>query len=157
MRVGIGYDIHALKKGRKLILGGVPIPFAKGLLGHSDGDVLLHAICDAVLGAMGEADLGEHFRDTDPKFRGADSLLFVKKVRALLKTRRLRIENVDATLVAEKPKLSEYKNRMRRNIAGAFGLGASQVGVKAKTAEKLGPVGKGKAIECFAVASLRGK
>ncbi|MGH7198245.1 MAG: 2-C-methyl-D-erythritol 2,4-cyclodiphosphate synthase [Candidatus Omnitrophota bacterium] len=157
MRVGIGYDIHALKKGRKLILGGVRIPHPKGLLGHSDGDVLLHAICDAVLGAMGEADLGEHFRDTDPKYRGANSMVFVKKVLALLKAKKLRIANVDTTVVAEKPTLSDYKDRMRRNIADAFGLGVSQVGVKAKTSEGLGPVGKGQAIECFAVASLRGK
>lgn len=156
MRVGIGYDIHKLQKGRKLMLGGVHIPYPKGLLGHSDGDVLLHAICDAVLGAMGEADLGEHFSNMDRRHRGADSLIFVKKVRGILKTNKLKIVNVDTTVIAEKPKLSAYKDRMRRNIASAFGLKITQVGVKAKTSEKLGPVGKGQAIECFAVASLKG-
>ena len=156
MRVGIGYDIHKLQKGRKLMLGGVHVPYPKGLLGHSDGDVLLHAICDAVLGAMGEADLGEHFRDTDPEYRGADSMIFVRKVRGLLKEKKLKVAHVDATIVAEKPKLSEHKDRMRRNIADAFGLHVTQVGVKAKTSEGLGPIGKGQAIECFAVASLKG-
>jgi 2-C-methyl-D-erythritol 2,4-cyclodiphosphate synthase len=137
------------------MLGGVHIPHPKGLLGHSDGDVLLHAVCDAVLGAMGEDDLGEHFRDTDPKNRGAASLLFVKKVRALLKAKRLRIVNVDTTVIAEQPKLSAYKDRLRGSVAKAFGLPEGRVGIKAKTAEGLGPVGEGRAVECFAVVSLK--
>jgi 2-C-methyl-D-erythritol 2,4-cyclodiphosphate synthase len=137
------------------MLGGVHIPHPKGLLGHSDGDVLLHAVCDAVLGAMGEDDLGEHFRDTDPKNRGAASLFFVKKVRALLKAKRLRIVNVDTTVIAERPKLSAYKDRLRGSVAKAFGLPEGRVGIKAKTAEGLGPVGEGRAVECFAVVSLK--
>ncbi len=155
MRVGIGYDIHPLKKGRKLLLGGVRIPFAKGLGGHSDGDVLLHAVVDAVLGAMSAGDIGEHFPSQDSRTRGANSLLFVKKAVEILKRRKLKIANIDAVLIAEAPKLSGYKAAIQKAVARAFGITVSQVGIKAKTNEGFGPIGKNEAITCFAVASLR--
>ena len=154
MRLGIGYDIHPLKAGRKLILGGVDIPFSKGLLGHSDGDVLLHAIMDAVLGAAGAGDIGDFFPDSDSRYKNADSLLFAGRIRALLKKKGLKVKHVDSTLLAEAPKLSDYKKKMRENIAKAFELPPARVGVKAKTNEGFGAVGKGKAIACFAVVSL---
>ncbi len=154
MRVGIGYDIHILEKGRKLMLGGVHIPYPKGLKGHSDGDVLLHAIVDAVLGAMGEGDIGEHFSDKNKKYKGADSLLFVNKAMKLLKKNRLKISSIDSTIVAEAPKLSGYKERMRKSIAQSFRVPVSRVNVKAKTNEGLGDVGRRKAVACFAVVGL---
>ena len=154
MRVGIGYDIHALKKGRKLILGGVVIPYSKGLLGHSDGDVLFHAIVDAALGAMGEGDIGEHFSDKDSRIRNADSLLFVKKVLDLLRNKKLRVSNIDSTVIAEEPKLTPYKNKIRDRIAAVFGIPVSRVNIKAKTHEGFGEVGKKQAIACFAIISL---
>ncbi|MBI4353245.1 MAG: 2-C-methyl-D-erythritol 2,4-cyclodiphosphate synthase [Candidatus Omnitrophica bacterium] len=154
MRVGIGYDIHALRKGRKLILGGVEVPFAKGLWGHSDGDVLFHAVTDAVLGAMGEGDMGELFPDHDERYRGASGLFFLRSVRDRLKKRRLKVSHVDATVIAEAPRLSAYKGKMRENAARGLGLSLSQVGIKAKTNEGFGAVGAKQAIACFAVASL---
>ncbi len=157
MRVGIGYDIHRLRKGGKLRLGGVFIPFSKGLVGHSDGDVVLHAIVDAVLGALGEGDIGSHFSDKDARFRGADSMLFVRQTRALLHHKGYRIENVDCTIIAEEPKLGPFREKIRRSIAGGFGIPTGAVGVKAKTNEKLGPVGQKRAMICLAVASLSKK
>ena len=154
MKVGIGYDIHRLRKGRRLFLGGVEIPFSKGLTGHSDGDVVLHAILDAVLGAMGEGDIGEHFPSSDPKWKNAPSLLFVKKVNGLLKKRKLKVSSIDSTIVAEAPRLMEHKDRIRRSVAQAFDIPVSEVSVKAKTNEGLGDVGKQRAIACFAVAAL---
>ena len=154
MRIGIGYDIHAIKKGRKLILGGLAIPHSKGLLGHSDGDVLLHAIVDAVLGAMGEGDIGEYFSDKDSRYKNADSGLFVKKVRDLLRKKKWQVGNIDSTVIAEEPKLGPYKKRIRDRIAVAFGIRASRVNVKAKTHEGFGEIGKKQAIACFAVVSL---
>ncbi len=154
MRIGIGYDIHPLKAGRKLILGGVEIPFSKGLLGHSDGDVLLHAIVDAVLGAAGAGDIGDFFPDSDPRYKNADSLWFAKKVHAYLAKKGFKLKHVDATLIAEAPPLLNYKMKMRENIAKVFKLPAARVGVKAKTNEGFGAVGQGKAIACFAVVSL---
>lgn len=157
MRVGIGYDIHRLQKGRKLILGGIGIPFPKGLVGHSDGDALLHAIVDATLGAMGEGDIGDHFPDGEKRTKGASSLLFVGKVKALLKHKKLKVSNIDAVIVAEAPKLAAYKDKMKRSIAKAFGAEVSRVGVKAKTHEGLGELGKNRAIACFAVVALESK
>ena len=154
MRIGIGYDIHALRKGRKLILGGVTIPHTKGLLGHSDGDVLLHAIVDAALGAMGEGDIGSHFSDQDSRYKNADSILFVKKVKDLLKKKRLKVGHIDSTVIAEEPKLLYYKIEMVKKISQVFGIPASQVNVKAKTNEGFGEIGKKQAIACFAVMSL---
>ncbi len=154
MRVGIGYDIHALKKGRKLVLGGVTIPHSQGLFGHSDGDALLHAIVDAALGAMGEGDIGEYFSDKDARYKNADSLLFVKKIRLLLSVKKLKIGNIDSTVIAEEPKLYPYKNKMKEKIAAAFGIPAARVNVKAKTHEGFGEIGKKRAIACFAVVHL---
>ena len=157
MRIGIGYDIHALVKGRPLILGGVRISHPKGLSGHSDGDVVYHAVVDALLGAAGEGDIGEHFPDTDARFKGASSLLFIKKVREILSRRRFRIVNIDLVLLAEQPKLGPYKERIRSNIARSLGAPLSDVNVKAKTKEGFGAVGKKQAIACYAVASLEEK
>ena len=154
MRVGIGYDIHALKKGRKFFLGGVEIPFSKGLLGHSDGDVLIHALVDAVLGAAGLGDIGEFFSSADPRYRNAQSSLFVKKVLGLVKKKGLKISHVDSTVIAQAPKLGPFRDKIRKNLAKIFGIRESCVGVKAKTNEGFGAVGRGKAVACFAVASL---
>ena len=154
MRVGIGYDIHLLKKGRKLVLGGVRIPFVKGLIGHSDGDVLLHAIVDSVLGASGEEDIGSHFSDRDPKYKNAPSSLFVKKVREILRRKRLRIHHIDSVIVAEAPRLLNFKKMIRNSVARSFGIRPEQVSVKAKTNEGIGAVGESRAIACFAVTSL---
>lgn len=155
MRVGVGYDIHRLKAGRKLVLGGVTIPFAKGLMGHSDGDVLLHALTDAVLGAMGVGDIGDHFSDKDPRWRGADSRMFAELALSILKKRRFRIVNMDVVLLAEKPKLSLYKQKIRSSVAGIFKTPVLSVSIKAKTNEGLDAVGKGQAMACYAVVSLR--
>lgn len=154
LRVGIGYDIHALKKGRKLVLGGVEIPHSKGLEGHSDGDALWHAVIDAVLGALGEGDIGEHFSDRDPRWHGVASVRFADHVRSLVKKKRLRVDFVDSIVIAESPKLSAFKRQMAKNIAAGLGLPASRVNVKAKTNEGFGAVGEGRAIACQAVAGL---
>ena len=154
MRVGIGYDIHRLKKGRKLVLGGVAIPYPRGLEGHSDGDALLHAVTDALLGAAGLGDLGEHFSDKSSRYKGADSRMFLRAVLALVKKKKLKVSNVDTTVIAEQPSLSAYKKRITASIAGVIGIAPSQVNVKAKTHEGLGPVGKGRAIACQAVVTL---
>ena len=154
MRVGIGYDIHALVKGRKLMLGGIEIPYNKGLLGHSDGDALIHAIVDAALGAMGEGDIGEYFSDKDGRYKDASSSIFAEKVRALLKKKKLKIGNIDSTVIAEEPKLYQYKMKMEEKIASIFGVSISAVSVKAKTKEGFDAVGKKQAIACFAVVGL---
>ena len=157
MRIGIGYDIHALVSGRPFILGGIRIPHSKGLSGHSDGDVLFHAIVDALLGAAGEGDIGEHFPDTDARWKGANSLLFIKKVREILRRRRFRIVNIDSVLLAEQPKLGPCKEKIRSSIAKSLGISVSNVGVKAKTTEGFGAIGKKRAVACYAVASLEEK
>ncbi len=156
MRVGIGYDIHRLKRGRKLVLGGVRVPHPKGLWGHSDGDVLIHAVVDALLGAAALGDIGAHFSDTDARYKGADSRLFLRGVRELLRRKKFKIVNIDAVLIAEKPKLLAYKAEMAASLARELGLRPSQVNVKAKTNEGLGETGRGQAIACQAVASLKG-
>ncbi len=149
-RIGEGWDIHALVEGRKLILGGVEVAFAKGLLGHSDADALLHAITDALLGAAALGDIGTHFPDTDPQFKGADSSVLLTGAARLIRAQGYEISNVDCTVIAQAPKLSPYKLAMRERIAAVLGLGTDQVNVKAKTAEKMGPVGEGAAIEARA-------
>lgn len=154
MRVGIGYDIHTLKSGRRLVLGGIRVPHSKGLSGHSDGDALLHAIVDAILGAAGEGDIGDFFPDKDPRYLNARSSLFVEKTNSLLKKKRLRVAHIDTVIVAEAPQLTGFKMKMRKNIAGAFGINLSSVGVKAKTNEGYGAIGKKRAIACHAVVSL---
>ncbi len=150
MRIGIGYDIHRLKAGRKLFLGGVLIPYPKGLFGHSDGDVLLHALTDAVLGAMAAGDIGDHFSDQELKWKGAASEKFVAPVLALLKKKRMRIVNIDTVLLMEKPKLQSYKKAIKRSVAKIFKISEELVSIKAKTNEGLDAVGKGQAIACHA-------
>jgi 2-C-methyl-D-erythritol 2,4-cyclodiphosphate synthase len=157
-RIGEGWDLHALVPGRKLIIGGVEIPYERGLLGHSDADVLLHAITDALLGAAGLGDIGRHFPDTDDRFRDADSVLLLTEAARRVREQGLQIGNVDATVIAQAPRLAPFVDAMRDRIAAALDLGAGHVNVKAKTAEKLGPVGQGLAIEARAVVllSIRG-
>ncbi|MFC5520197.1 2-C-methyl-D-erythritol 2,4-cyclodiphosphate synthase [Polaromonas jejuensis] len=152
--IGEGWDTHALVPGRKLVIGGVEIPHRAGLLGHSDADVLLHAITDALLGAAGLGDIGSHFPDTDARFKGADSVVLLSEVGRLLAERGLRIGNIDSTVVAQAPRLAPHIAAMRARIAGALGLNEAQVNVKAKTAEKLGPVGQGLSMEARAVVLL---
>ncbi len=154
MRIGHGYDVHRLVEDRKLILGGVEIPYEKGLLGHSDADVLLHAVMDAVLGAAALGDIGRHFPDTDPAYRGADSLALTRAVAALIREHGYAVGNIDATILCQKPKLAPYIEEMRRNIAAAFGVAADAVSVKATTEEHLGFTGEGLGIAAHAVALL---
>ena len=153
-RIGEGWDTHALVPGRKLILGGVEIAHPLGLLGHSDADVLLHAVIDALLGAAGLGDIGSHFPDTDPRFKGADSIVLLVETGRILAEQGLRIGNIDSTIVAQSPKLASHIPAMRVRIAEALELDKRQVNVKAKTAEKLGPVGQGLSMEARAVALL---
>jgi len=153
-RIGEGWDIHALVEGRKLLLGGVEIPHTKGLLGHSDADALLHAITDALLGAAAMGDIGTHFPDTDAAFKGADSALLLQEAARRVRAQGFEIGNVDGTVVAQAPKLAPYIGAMRESIARALSVGVDQVNVKAKTAEKMGPVGEGLAMEARAVVLL---
>ena len=154
MRIGQGWDVHALVPGRKLILGGVHIPYHLGLLGHSDADVLLHAIIDAMLGAAGLGDIGTHFSDTDLRWKGADSLALLAATAELIQKNGWRIQNLDSTVIAQAPKLAPYITAMRELIAGVMTLNTTQVNIKAKTAEKLGSVGQGQSIEAQAVVLL---
>jgi 2-C-methyl-D-erythritol 2,4-cyclodiphosphate synthase len=154
MRIGHGYDVHCLVEGRRLILGGVDIPWEKGLLGHSDADVLLHAISDAILGAIGEGDIGRHFPDTDLRYKGADSLKLLGHVMGLADARGYRLGNVDATIVAQRPKLAPHIPLMRDNIAAVLAAGVDRVNVKATTTEELGFAGRGEGIAAYAVALL---
>jgi 2-C-methyl-D-erythritol 2,4-cyclodiphosphate synthase len=155
IRIGEGWDVHALVPGRKLILGGVEIPHSAGLLGHSDADVLLHAITDAVLGAAGLGDIGRHFPDTDAQFRGADSSVLLAEAMRRVRAQGWELVNVDSTIVAQAPKLAPHMAAINAGVARALGVQADQVNVKAKTAEKLGPVGMGQSIEARAVALLK--
>jgi len=154
MRVGIGYDIHRLVKGRKLIIGGVEIPFEKGLLGHSDADVLVHSICDALLGAMGLGDIGKHFPDTDEKYKGISSMKLLKKVVEKVKKGKFKIINIDANIIAEKPKLLPYIEEMKKNLRKILGKDVS-VNIKARTNEGLGEIGRGEAIASQAIVLLK--
>jgi 2-C-methyl-D-erythritol 2,4-cyclodiphosphate synthase len=154
VHVGVGYDVHALAQGRKLVLGGVEIPHGKGLEGHSDADVLMHAICDAMLGALGEPDIGHFFPNTDPRWRGAPSRLFLEEAARLTELRGGTIVNVDATLIAQQPRLLPHVPQMKSNIAAALRLDARQVGIKATTNEHLGFIGREEGIAAMAVASV---
>ena len=154
MRIGMGYDVHRLVPDRDLIIGGIKIPYEKGLLGHSDADVLLHAISDALLGAAAMGDIGKHFPDDDPRFAGADSLNLLAMVGAMLEADSYMIENIDATIIAQAPKMRPYIDRMRENIAGALGIDVSQVSVKATTEEGLGFTGSGEGIAASAICML---
>jgi 2-C-methyl-D-erythritol 2,4-cyclodiphosphate synthase len=153
-RIGEGWDIHALVEGRKLVLGGVEIPHSKGLLGHSDADALLHAITDALLGAAALGDIGTHFPDTDASFKGADSAVLLARAGDLVRAQGFEIGNVDSTVIAQAPKLAPYIATMRQRIAGILSVRMDQVNVKAKTAEKMGPVGEGAAMEARAAVLL---
>lgn len=153
-RSGIGYDLHRLAAGRKLVLGGVEVPFDKGPVGHSDGDALAHAICDALLGAAGLGDIGTHFPDTDPRWKDAQSLRFLEHVRTLLAERSLRIMHLDAIVITERPKLGPHFPAMRESLARALGIQASQINLKAKTNEGVDAVGRGEAIAVQAIATL---
>ena len=154
MRVGMGYDVHRLVPERDLIIGGVKIPYEKGLLGHSDADVLLHAIMDALLGAAALGDIGKHFPDNDPAYKGADSLMLLGRVREILSEEGYVIENIDSTIIAQKPKMAPHIEQMRKNIADTLGLDISRVNVKATTEEGLGFTGTGEGISAQAVALL---
>ena len=153
-KVGIGYDIHRLVDDRKLILGGIEIPYLKGLLGHSDADVLLHSICDALLGAVGDGDIGEHFPDTDPKYQDISSIELLKIVVDSVRKKGYEITNVDAVIIAQEPALLPFKKQIRQKVAQALGLSEECVGIKAKTSEGLGELGRKEAIACYAVAML---
>lgn len=154
MRVGMGYDVHRLVEGRDLIMGGVKIPYEKGLLGHSDADVLLHAIADALLGAASLGDIGKHFPDTDPKYEGISSVILLREVGELLNQNLFFIENIDATIIAQAPKMRPHIDKMRENIAEALGIDISQINVKATTEEGLGFTGTGEGISAQAVCLL---
>ncbi|MCR4909299.1 MAG: 2-C-methyl-D-erythritol 2,4-cyclodiphosphate synthase [Lachnospiraceae bacterium] len=154
MRIGMGYDVHKLVTGRDLILGGVKIPYEKGLLGHSDADVLTHAVMDALLGAAGEEDIGKHFPDTDPAYEGADSIALLKSVGEILTKKLLFVGNIDATVIAQRPKLRPYIEEMEKRIAGALDIEPSQVNIKATTEEGMGFTGEGKGISAQAVCLL---
>lgn len=153
-RAGIGYDLHRLTAGRKLVLGGIEVPFDRGPAGHSDGDALAHAICDALLGAAALGDIGTHFPDTDPQWKDAPSLRFLERVRALLSERGLRIAHIDAIVIAERPKLGPHFPAMRAALAGALGIEPQRINLKAKTNEGVDAVGRGEAIAAQAIATL---
>ena len=154
MRIGHGYDVHRLVEGRDLILGGVKIPYEKGLLGHSDADVLLHAVSDALLGAAGLGDIGRHFPDTDPQYKGADSLMLLREVYRKISEKGYRVGNIDVTMIAQRPKLKDYIPQMQANIAAAVETAPDRVNVKATTEEKLGFTGTGEGMSCHAVCLL---
>lgn len=154
MRVGMGYDVHRLTEGRDLIIGGVKIPYEKGLLGHSDADVLLHAIMDALLGAAALGDIGKHFPDTDPKYKGASSVRLLEHVGELIEERLYVIGNIDATIIAQRPKMAPHIEQMRKNVAAALQIDIDQVNIKATTEEGLGFTGTGEGISAQAVAAL---
>ena len=155
MRIGIGYDVHRLVEGRKLIIGGVDIPFEKGLLGHSDADVLLHAVCDALLGAAALGDIGRHFPDTAPKYKGISSLTLLGEVRRLLAEGGYRVNNIDATIVAERPKMQPHIPAMVAHIAAAAGVDRASVNIKATTTEGLGFAGAQEGMAAYSVATIR--
>lgn len=154
MRIGQGYDVHRLVEGRKLIIGGVDIPYEKGLLGHSDADVLLHAVMDALLGAAALGDIGQHFPDSDERYKGISSIALLKEVGKILQENRYMIENIDSTVIAQRPKLLPYRPQMAENIAAALGIEKEQVSVKATTEEGLGFTGTGEGISAQAIALL---
>lgn len=154
MKIGIGYDTHVFAENRKLILGGVEIPYEKGLLGHSDADVLIHAIMDAILGALGEGDIGRHFPDTDAKFKNISSLILLDNVADLLNKKAYKVINIDSVIIAQKPKMKDYIDDMRHNLANVLKCNYEDINIKATTTEKMGPEGEGKCITCQAVCLI---
>ncbi len=155
-RCGIGYDLHRLEAGRKLMIGGVHVPFDKGPVGHSDGDVLAHAICDALLGAASMGDIGKHFPDTDPKWKGANSLIFLEHLRKLFADQSLQIIHIDAVVISERPKLGPHFSAMREALAKSLGIRIGQINLKAKTNEGVDAIGRGEAIGAHVVATITG-
>lgn len=156
-RTGIGYDIHRLVEGRRLILGGVEIPYSRGLDGHSDADVLLHAVCDALLGAIGAGDIGEHFADTDAAYKDISSLVLLKKVKVMMDGRHFSTVNLDTVILAQEPKIMDFKEQMRQNIAACLAVDPSRINIKATTTEKLGPIGQKEGIAAFATALVESR
>ena len=154
MRVGQGFDVHALVAGRRLVIGGVDIPHERGLAGHSDADVLLHAVCDALIGAAGLGDIGTHFPDTDPRYKDADSRVLLRAVKALVAAHGWEVVNVDSTIIAQAPKMAPHIPRMREHVAADLGIRTDAVNIKAKTAERLGALGRGEGIAAEAVALI---
>ncbi|MFP6637038.1 MAG: 2-C-methyl-D-erythritol 2,4-cyclodiphosphate synthase [Nitrospinaceae bacterium] len=154
IRIGNGYDVHRLVEGRRLILGGVDVPHSMGLYGHSDADALVHALCDALLGALGVGDIGAHFPDTDPKWAGISSLLLLKEVMRMVREKGFEVANTDSVIVAQKPKLVPYFEEMKKNIASALGVETGRINIKATTTEKLGFAGREEGIVAYAVALL---
>ncbi len=154
-RIGIGFDAHRFSMGRKLVLGGVEIPFELGLEGHSDADVLTHAICDAILGAIGESDIGNHFPDSDSRYKGVSSLVLLEQVRALSNSRDFKIENIDSTVVCERPKLSAYIPQMKEKLSSVIRVSEDSLGIKATTTDSMGFTGRGEGIAAYAVALVK--
>ncbi len=154
IRIGHGYDLHRLESGRKLILAGIEIPFEKGLMGHSDADVIMHAVTDAILGAAGLDDIGQLFPDSDITYKDADSALLLSEALDRVGQQKLRVANIDVTVIVQRPKLAPFKQQMRQNLAGVLGLPVVAVNIKAKTNERVGPEGEGRAISCHAIAGL---
>jgi 2-C-methyl-D-erythritol 2,4-cyclodiphosphate synthase len=155
MKVGIGYDVHRLVRGRRLVLGGVQIPFEKGLSGHSDADVLIHSICDAILGALGKGDIGRHFPDTDPKYKDISSLILLKKVSEIMTEVNFQVNNLDSVIIAEKPHLAPYIEDMEKNLSRVLKINRELINIKATTNEGLGWIGKGEGIAAYSIVSLR--
>jgi 2-C-methyl-D-erythritol 2,4-cyclodiphosphate synthase len=153
----MGYDVHPFAEGRPLILGGITIPYHQGLAGHSDADCLAHAICDALLGAISEGDIGRHFPDSDPRYKDVESLLLLKKVAQMVEQKGFRVINIDATIAAQAPQLAPYRTRMEGKIAATVGIESEQVNVKATTTEGLGSIGRGEGIAAYAIALLEGR
>lgn len=154
MRIGHGYDVHAFEAGNHVMLGGVPVPHTQGVRAHSDGDVLVHALCDALLGALGLGDIGQHFPDSDPRWKGADSRVFLRHCAALLQEQRFRLVNADLTVLAEAPRLGVHRAQMRENMAADLGTIPDRINVKATTCEGLGALGRGEGLACHAVVLL---
>lgn len=154
MRIGIGYDVHQLVEGRKLVLGGVVIPFEKGLLGHSDADTLLHSICDAILGALSEGDIGKHFPDDKPEYKDISSIELLKEVAQMMRSKGFMVNNIDSIVVAQRPKINSYIPEIQKNIANILDISINKINVKATTTEGLGFIGKGEGISAYSVVSL---
>jgi 2-C-methyl-D-erythritol 2,4-cyclodiphosphate synthase len=154
MRIGQGIDVHAFGPGDFVMLGGVRIPYTRGVIAHSDGDVILHALCDALLGALGQGDIGQHFKDTDPRWKGADSKGFVRHIMEMVRTRNLRVGNADVTVLSEAPKVNPHRDEIRRQIAELLGVSAEYVNVKATTTEKLGFLGRSEGLAAQAIVLL---
>lgn len=155
MKIGFGYDVHKFSAGRKLVLGGVNIPHTKGLIGHSDADVLIHSICDSLLGAAGLKDIGHYFPNTEPEWKGASSLVLLRKCGSLIRKKKLKVGNIDSTLLLEEPKISPYINKMKSNIAEALGIKPAQIAIKSTTSEGLGFVGTKKGCSAYSICLLK--